>query len=119
MLIIVTPYSQTKKLPYETVHGRKLRLPIDVALQPLQSTCMPDIGNYIEELQIVVMIMMEAASLGREEQSMSRPYEKIFGYPYKQLSASLYEALTAEGQARETAFYFCRCLPSNSGDQKI
>ena len=67
----------------------------------------------------MVMIMMEAASLGREEQSMSRPYEKIFGYPYKQLSASLYEAFTAEGQARETAFYFCRCLPSNSGDQKI
>ena len=49
MLINVTPWSHTKKLPYEIVYVRKLNLPIDAALQ-LQSTQMTTIGDYVQEL---------------------------------------------------------------------
>ena len=54
----------------------------------------------------VVRTMTEAASLGGEGQSMSRPCEKICGYLHKQLCAPLYKASTAKGQAREAASYF-------------
>ena len=43
----------TKKLSYKIVHGMKLKLPIDVALQPLQSTHMPAVGDYVQELQVM------------------------------------------------------------------
>ena len=51
MLINVMPQLSYKELPYEIVYGGKLKLPIDVALWPLQSTCTPAVGDYIQELQ--------------------------------------------------------------------
>ena len=50
ILINEISYSHTKKLPYEIVHSRKLKLPLDVALWPLQSTHMPAVGDYVWEL---------------------------------------------------------------------
>ena len=50
ILINAIPQSRIKKLPYEIVHGRKLKLPMYVVLQPLQSTRMPAIGDYVQEL---------------------------------------------------------------------
>ena len=47
ILINTIPKSHTKKLPYKIMYSRKLKLPKDVALQPLQSTCMPAVGDYV------------------------------------------------------------------------
>ena len=47
MLINAMPYSHTKKMLYEIVHGRKLKLIIDIALWPLQSTHTPAVGDYV------------------------------------------------------------------------
>ena len=66
----------------------------------------------------MVDAMTEAASPTGERQSMSRPCEKIFGYPHRQLSDTLYKAPAAEGQTREAVSYFCRTLLSNLGNWK-
>ena len=66
----------------------------------------------------MVRTTTEAASLGREGQSMCRPCEKIIEYPCWQLSAPLYKAPATEGQAREAWAYFYRTLPSNLGNWK-
>ena len=50
--------------------------------------------------------MTEATSLGGEGQNICIPFEKIFRYPHKQLTASLHEAPAAEGQVREAVTYF-------------
>ena len=60
----------------------------------------------------------EAGSPGGEGQSMSRLCEKIFGEPCGYLSAPLYKAPAAEGQAREAVSYLCRALLSNLRDWK-
>ena len=41
------PKSYTKKSPYRIVYDRKLKLPIDVALQLLQSKSMTAIEDYM------------------------------------------------------------------------
>ena len=87
--------SHTKQLPYEVVHGRKLKLPIDVALWPLQSTRTPAVGDYVGAMSNVVEAMTEAISSSRERQSMRRLCEKIFGHTHWQQGATLHEAPSA------------------------
>ena len=71
---------------------------------------------YVRAMSNVVRITTEVASLGREEQSMSRQCEKFFGCTFWWLSAPIYEVSLAEGQAREAASYFHRTLLNNIGD---
>ena len=47
MPINVIPYLHTKKLPYKIVNSTKLKLLINVVLQPLQSTLMAPIGDNV------------------------------------------------------------------------
>ena len=60
----------------------------------------------------MVRTIVEANGLGGEKQSRNRPRDKIFIYPHKGLSSSLYEASAAKGQTKKAVFYFCRSLSS-------
>ena len=42
MFINATPQSCTGKMPYKIVHGHKLCLPIDLAVQPIQTPAVED-----------------------------------------------------------------------------
>ena len=53
MLINVIPESHTKKLSYKIVYSKKLKVPSDIALRPLQSTCIPAIRNHVQELYAI------------------------------------------------------------------
>ena len=97
MLINMTPYSCTKKLPYEIVYGRKLNLLIYMALKPLQSIHIPIVGDCVGATSNMVRTMIEAAIPGREGQSMHELCEKVFRYPCQHLHAPLYKASAAEG----------------------
>ena len=52
---------------------------------------------YIGATSNIVRTIVEANSLGGEKQSRNRPRDKIFIYPHKGLSSSLYEASAAKG----------------------
>ena len=69
---------------------------------------------HVGAMNNVVRTRIEAASPGGERQSMHGLFGKIFGYPHRQLYAPLHEVPVAKGQARESAIYFFRTLPSNS-----
>ena len=48
MFINAMPQSHTSKTPYEIVHGHKLCLPIDLAVQPIWT---PAVEDYLSDLR--------------------------------------------------------------------
>ena len=54
----------------------------------------------------------EVTGLGREEQSIIRPSEEIFGYPRRRLSTPLYKASATKEQTMQAMTNSCRSLQS-------
>ena len=98
-------------MPYEIVHGRKLKLPIDVALRPLHGILIPAVGNYhIRATCNVARNIAKTTGLGREGQSTSKQSREFLGYPHGRYGTPLYKVSAAEGQIREAVTNLSRSL---------